>query len=193
MTTDVYVEQRWIDVPSVFGMTVREASERLVEAGFTPVASARRFSADAGDIVGGTLPPEGAALRLTARIDLLPARKEAVQKSADEALTVDQLLDSGSCPTSPASASTRCSRSSRHAASTPGRWRPSRTRSSRTSWSSPTHGRDGHELRPDRDLVRGARAAARPPAGSAPDLTPAIPEGTATPPRGLTRGVAAHP
>jgi beta-lactam-binding protein with PASTA domain len=98
MTTDVYAEQRWIDIPSVFGMTVREASQRLAEAGFTPVASTRRFSADSGDIVGGTLPPEGAALRRTARIDLLPARKEAVRQSADESLTVDQLLDLGIMP-----------------------------------------------------------------------------------------------
>lgn len=98
MTTDVHVEQRWLEIPPVHGMTVREASERLAEAGFTPVASPRRFSADAGDVVGGTLPPEGSALLRTARIDLLPARKEAVEKAADGALTVDQLLDLGIMP-----------------------------------------------------------------------------------------------
>ena len=98
MTTDVHVKQRWIDIPSVYGMTVREASVRLAEAGFTPVASPRRFSADAGDIVGGTLPPEGAALQRMARIDLLPARKDAVERSADEGLTPDQLIDLGIMP-----------------------------------------------------------------------------------------------
>jgi beta-lactam-binding protein with PASTA domain len=98
MTTAVYVGQRWIDIPSVQGMTVREASDRLTEAGFRPVASPRRFTADAGDIVGGTLPPEGAALRRTARIDLLPAPRESVEKSADEGLTADQLLDLGIMP-----------------------------------------------------------------------------------------------
>lgn len=98
MTTDVHVEQRWIDIPSVVGMTVREATERLAQAGLTPVASTRRFSADAGDIVGGTLPPEGTALRRTARIDLLPAPKEAVEQSADGALTADQILALGIMP-----------------------------------------------------------------------------------------------
>jgi beta-lactam-binding protein with PASTA domain len=48
VTTDVQVEQRWIEIPSVFGMTVREASERLAAAGFTPAASPRRFTADRG-------------------------------------------------------------------------------------------------------------------------------------------------
>ena len=93
MTTDAYVEQRWLEIPPVHGMTVREASERLTEAGFTPVASPRRFTGDTRDVVDGTLPPEGTVLRRTARIDLLPTRKEAEQRSADEALTVDQLLD----------------------------------------------------------------------------------------------------
>jgi beta-lactam-binding protein with PASTA domain len=98
MTTDVYVEQRWIDIPSVQGMTVREASDRLAAAGFTPVASPRRFTADAGDVVGSTLPPEGGVQLRTARIDLLPAGKEAVAKSADEGLTDDQLIDLGVMP-----------------------------------------------------------------------------------------------
>jgi beta-lactam-binding protein with PASTA domain len=97
MTTDVYVERRWIDIPSVHGMSVSEASDRLTEAGSRPVASPRRFTADAGDIVGGTLPPEGATLRRTARIDLLPAREE-VARSADEGLTDDQLFDLGIMP-----------------------------------------------------------------------------------------------
>ena len=107
MTTDVHVGQRWIDIPSVYGMTVREASDRLAEAGFRPVASPRRFTADAGDIVGGTLPPEGAALQRTARIDLIPARKEAVTKAADEGLTIDSSSISASCRTSVASPASR--------------------------------------------------------------------------------------
>jgi beta-lactam-binding protein with PASTA domain len=98
MTTDVSVDQRWIDIPSVSGMTVREASDRLTEAGLAPVASPRRFTAEVDEIVGGTLPPEGAALLRTSRIDLLPARKEAVAKSADEELTADQLFDLGIMP-----------------------------------------------------------------------------------------------
>jgi beta-lactam-binding protein with PASTA domain len=98
MTADVYVEQRWIDIPSVNGMTVREASERLAAAGFRPVASPRRFTADAGDLVGGTLPPEGSVLQRTAQIDLLPAGKEAVMPFSDEELTPDQLLDLGVMP-----------------------------------------------------------------------------------------------
>ena len=98
MTTDVYVGQRWIVIPEVVGMTVREATARLADAGFTPAASPRRFSADAGDVVGGTLPPEGTSLQRTARIDLLPVRKDAVAREADEELTVDQLLDLGIMP-----------------------------------------------------------------------------------------------
>jgi beta-lactam-binding protein with PASTA domain len=98
MTTDVHVEQRWIDIPSVYGMTVREASDRLAEAGFTPVASPRRFTADRADVVGGSLPPEGASLRRSSRIDLLPARPEPAQKASDESLTVEQILDLGIMP-----------------------------------------------------------------------------------------------
>ena len=98
MTTDVHVEQRWLEIPSVFGMTVLEASERLAKAGFTPVASPRRFTADRGDVVGGTLPPEGSAQRRTGRVDLIPARPEPAQDAADEGLTVDQLLDLGIMP-----------------------------------------------------------------------------------------------
>jgi beta-lactam-binding protein with PASTA domain len=98
MTTDVYVEQRWIDIPSVFGMTVRDASERLAEAGFAPVASPRRFSADAGDVVGGTIPPEGSSWQRAGRIDLLPARKKTAVPLADEKLTPDELLDLGIMP-----------------------------------------------------------------------------------------------
>ena len=98
MTTDVYVEKRWIEIPVVDGMTVREASERLVEAGFRPVASPRRFTADAGDIVGGTLPPEGSVQLRTARIDLLPARELAPVPASDEELGPDQLLDLGVMP-----------------------------------------------------------------------------------------------
>ncbi|HEV2886462.1 MAG TPA: PASTA domain-containing protein [Jatrophihabitans sp.] len=94
----MHVQQRWIDIPSVYGMTVRKALERLAEAGFAPVASPRRFTADAGDVVGGTLPPEGTALLRTARIDLLPVPKGAVEPLADEALTVDELIDAGIMP-----------------------------------------------------------------------------------------------
>jgi hypothetical protein len=95
MTTDVYVAQRWIVIPEVVGMTVREATARLAGAGLTPAASPRRFSADAGDVVGGTLPPEGTSLQRTARIDLLPVRKDAVARAADEDLagfTVNEAL-----------------------------------------------------------------------------------------------------
>jgi beta-lactam-binding protein with PASTA domain len=98
MTTDVQVDQRWIDIPSVFGMTVGEACARLEAAGLSPVASPRRFTPDRADVVGGTLPPEGAALRRSSRIDLLPARPEPAQKAADESLTVEQLLDLGIMP-----------------------------------------------------------------------------------------------
>jgi beta-lactam-binding protein with PASTA domain len=98
MSADVYVEQRWIEIPVVNGMTIREASERLTEAGFRPVASPRRFTADAGDMVGGTLPPEGSVHQRTARIDLLPAGKEAVVPFSDEQLGPDQLLDLGIMP-----------------------------------------------------------------------------------------------
>ena len=98
MTTDVYVEQRWIEIPVVNGMTIRQASELLAEAGFRPVASPRRFTEDKGDLVGGTLPPEGSVLQRTARIDLLPAGKEAVATFSDEESGPDQLLDQGIMP-----------------------------------------------------------------------------------------------
>jgi beta-lactam-binding protein with PASTA domain len=98
MSTDVYVEPRWIEIPVVNGMTIREATERLAEAGFRPVASPRRFTADRGDMVGGTLPPEGSVLQRTARIDLLPARELAVVPFSDEESGPDLLLDQGVMP-----------------------------------------------------------------------------------------------
>jgi beta-lactam-binding protein with PASTA domain len=98
MTTDVYVEQRWIEIPVVNGMTIREATERLAEAGFRPVASPRRFTEDKGDLVGGTLPPEGSVLQRTARIDLLPAGQEAAVPFSDEESGPDLLLDQGVMP-----------------------------------------------------------------------------------------------
>jgi beta-lactam-binding protein with PASTA domain len=98
MTTAVHVEQAWLDLPSVHGLTVGEATERLTEAGFTPVASPRRFLPDSAEVVGGTLPPEGAALLRTARVDLLPAPEEPVRKAADETLPVDKLLELGIMP-----------------------------------------------------------------------------------------------
>ena len=98
MTTDVHVAQRWIEIPSVVGMTVREASDRLAAAGFTPAASPRRFTEDKGDIVGGTVPPEGTVQQRRARVDLIPARPEPVQASADEGLTPEQLIGLGIMP-----------------------------------------------------------------------------------------------
>jgi beta-lactam-binding protein with PASTA domain len=98
MSADVYVQQPWIEIPVVNGMTLQEASERLTEAGFRPVASSRRFTADAGDMVGGTLPPEGSALQRAARIDLLPFREEAPLPFSDEEPGPDQLLDLGVMP-----------------------------------------------------------------------------------------------
>jgi len=78
------VQQRPLyEVPSVFGLSIREAQALLSEAGFEPVASPQRFPEDAIDVVGSTLPPAGAALPKGARVDLLPAPV----RSAEDGLT----------------------------------------------------------------------------------------------------------
>jgi beta-lactam-binding protein with PASTA domain len=76
--------KRPIDVvPSVHGLPVPEAIEVLRTAGFRPVASSRRFGSGNDDgTVEGTLPPEGVAVQLGSRIDLLPPRKPASQDPA---------------------------------------------------------------------------------------------------------------
>lgn len=78
------VEKRPINtVPSVYGLPVPEAIEVLRTAGFRPVASSRRFgSGTEAGTVEGTLPPEGVAVLLGSRIDLLPPRKPASQDAA---------------------------------------------------------------------------------------------------------------
>jgi len=93
-------EKRLIDiVPSVHGLPVPEAIEVLRTAGFRPVASSRRFDSGKEDeIVEGTLPPEGVAVLLGSRIDLLPPRKPVSQDRRPDPDPVNAAFAQGVMP-----------------------------------------------------------------------------------------------